>query len=465
MTTTRQTTIAILLAACGLPAFAQDFTHPAELNLPASGFERPSPADYELALENGLIAFVAPARQVPLVTLSAFIRVGKVSDMKQGSAEVLADALRISGPANMSATAFRQALDSMTAQFSVEMHDEWTEVTLNVPTEDLDQALPLFVQLVREPGISAENIERASRAARPAAADLAGESGPSLYKGTLAAAVEHFYEVIYAGHPYGYAPDREDFENLKVADVQAFHAAWFVPRNTTLAIAGDIDVDDMHGALTRSFDDWPDKTAPIIAPLPEASRTKAAQHNYPVDKLQSWLVFGHALPQVPLEDQAALEVMNYILAGGHLWTRMTVETRYRYGYTNDASGFPEDRWYGPGGYSFRSYSRPEVIRPLFDNMMREVRRIREEPVSEEELFIASGALTDGSFQVRYLDGYKLTRTFALERLRYGNHDRSATYVRRIRSVTREDVLAAAKKYLHPDEMQVILVGRIEPLLR
>jgi predicted Zn-dependent peptidase len=174
--------------------------------------------------------------------------------------------------------------------------------------------------------------------------------------------------------------------------------------------------------------------------------------------LQSWLVFGHALPQVPLEDQAALEVMNYILAGGHLWTRMTIETRYKYGFTNDASGFLEDQWFGPGGYNFRSYSRPEVISNIHENMMDEVFRIRSEEVSEEEMFVAFGALAEGYFQVAYLDGYATTRSFALERLRYGNHDRSASYVQRIRKVSKDDVLNSAREYLRPDEMQVILVG-------
>jgi hypothetical protein len=91
-------------------------------------------------------------------------------------------------------------------------------------------------------------------------------------------------------------------------------------------------------------------------------------------------------------------------------------------------------------------------------MMGQIIRTRSEEVSDHELFVAIGALADGSFPVRYLDGCALTRNFALERLRYGNHDRSASYAQRIRAVSKEDVLNAARKYLRPDEMQVILVG-------
>jgi predicted Zn-dependent peptidase len=188
------------------------------------------------------------------------------------------------------------------------------------------------------------------------------------------------------------------------------------------------------------------------------TRTRAALHHFPAKKLQSWLVIGHDLPPVPLKEQAAFEVMVYIMGAYHLNTRMMRETRYKYGYTNDASSFAEDRWYGPGGYTYRSYSRPEVIEKIYRNMMGELIRIRGEEVSEHEMFVAKGALADGIFQVRYLDGYALTRSFALERLRYGNHDRSASYVQKIRAVSKEDVLNAARKYIRPDNMQVIVLG-------
>jgi predicted Zn-dependent peptidase len=193
--------------------------------------------------------------------------------------------------------------------------------------------------------------------------------------------------------------------------------------------------------------------------MPAVTRSRAALHHFPTHKLQSWLVIGHDLPPVPLEEQAALEVMNYIVGAVHLNTRLMRETRYKYGYTNDASGFPEPRWYGPGGYTFRSYSRPEVIENIYQNMMGELIRTRDEEVSGHELFVAKGALADGSFPIRYLDGYALTRSFALERLRYGNHDRSASYVQRIRAVSKDDVLDAARKYLRPENMQVIILGK------
>jgi zinc protease len=393
--------------------------------------------------------------------MSAFVRTGKASDNQQAAAAALLAALR-SGPA--ATDDFGDTLKYMTADYSVDMHDEWMEITLNVPTEDFEKALQLFADIIRAPAINDASLARARSAAEPADPDLAAESGPAMYEGSLAGAVDRFNEILFTSHPFGVHPAAEDFDELSIEDIETFHADQFVPANMTLAIAGDIDSEAVQTRIVELFGDQPFKAAPLRRDVPSVGAMKLTQHTFPTDKLQSWLVFGHELPVVRLEDQAALEVMNYILAGGHLYTRMTVETRYKYGYTNDASAFLEPGWTGPGSYTFRSYSRHEVIKPIYQNMMAEIVRIREEDVTDEELFIAKGALADGTYQIRYLDGYAIARSFAIERLRYGDHARSADYIARIRAVSKEDVLNAANRYIRPERMQVILVGKPGNLL-
>ena len=166
----------LLAALFAAPALSQELTHPRAMGLPDSNYTRPDPAEFQLALENGLIAYVAAADQVPLVTMSAFIRTGKVNDEKQATAESLLDALKNSGPSGMDSADFNAALKRMAAEFTVEMHDEWTEITLNVPAEDIDQALLMFAGLLRNPAISGANIEHAAAEATPAPGDLGGES-------------------------------------------------------------------------------------------------------------------------------------------------------------------------------------------------------------------------------------------------------------------------------------------------
>jgi predicted Zn-dependent peptidase len=190
------------------------------------------------------------------------VRAGLVSDKAQGSAEALRDALARSGPENLDEGEFAQRLDRMAAVLTVDMHDEWTEVTLNVPVEDVDQAFALFARLLRAPDIGRENIERAAARAGPGAEDLGGESGAALYAGSMDVAVGHFHTALFDGHPYGARPTADDFKRLKPRAVREFHATSFVPGNTTLAIAGAIDPGDARVLIDRHFAEWPAGNAP-----------------------------------------------------------------------------------------------------------------------------------------------------------------------------------------------------------
>ena len=452
------------------PALAQDTTHPREMNLPATGFVRPDPERVRVVLENGLVAYVVEDHTVPLVTFSAFASVGTAHG-PEGAAEVLLRGLQ-QGPADMGAGGFRRALEAMVAEYRVTMGGEETEITLNVPSEDAVAALRLLAGVLQTPRVP-DPASLAGGSAPGAGGNrsdtAAGESGPVLYEGSLDATVQAFRDHLFEGHPYGYQPTNDDFAALDRRTVAELGAAYLSPGNVTLAIAGDFAATEMRDALIAAFGSssagsWSSRPAPEpIAFAPVATEAPRRLYLHDVDKLQGWVVLGHELPLVPEQDQAALEVMNYILGGGHFDTRLFRVTRDRRGLTNDDSGFLEPSLHGPGAYTFRTYGRPAVIRLLIELTLREIERIRESLVSEEELFVAQGALADGTFAAGFADGNATARTLAREWLRRGSHSGSAAYPDLIRAVTREQVRAAAQKYLHPERMSIVIIGPIEEI--
>ena len=451
-----------VLPAGAITVSAQDYTHPRKMKLPASRFERPDPIALQTVLENGLTGYIVEDHSVPLVTFSAFVRAGKMSDKKQGAAEALGHAFREFGPTSSSQSEFKATLKNMVADFSVTVHDEWTEITLNVPHSDTWGAFWLFASLLKHPNISSESLQHVSAMANLSAAGVAnatGESGPVLYEGSLGVAVDKFHQILFKGHSRGVAPTKSHAAGLTIKDVSRFHETHFIPSTTTIAISGDFNSADMKRSLTEHFGNWPKKKRPgkmKVAPL--AASKPAGVHYFRSDKLQSWLVMGQELPEMSLKEMASLEVMNYILGGGHFSTRLFIETRDKYGLTNDASGFLEESWSGPGSYTFRTYSRPEVMPVLYKNIRGELEKIRKTAVSEEELFIAKNALVDGEYQGQFATGDATARTFALEWLRYGSHEATASYPARIRAVSIDDVKKAAKKYINLDRFHVVLVG-------
>ena len=463
------TVAAALLLLSPPPSLAQDTTHPRDMNLPATGFARPDPERFRVELDNGLVVYIAEDHTVPLVTFSAFASVGTAHG-PEGAAEVLLRGLQ-QGPANLGAGDFRRTLEAMVAEYGVAMGAEETQITLNVPAEDAAAALRLLAGVLQTPRLpdpgslapsSAPDPAPPSGANRPATA--AGESGPVLYEGSPDATVQAFHDHLFEGHPYGYQPTADDFTALDRETVAELAAAYLSAGNVTLAITGDFDADSMRAALIGAFGSWPARPAPAPSTFaPVATEAPRRLYLHDVDKLQGWVILGHELPIVPEEDKAALEVMNYILGGGHFDTRLFRVTRDRRGLTNDDSGFLEPSLHGPGVYSFRTSGRPPVIRLLIELTLREIERIREGLVPEEELFVAQGALVDGTFAAGFADGNATARTLAQEWLRHGNHARSAAYPDRIRAVTREQVRAAAQNYLHPERMNIVVIGPLDEI--
>lgn len=454
MTGARGAALALLLLV-GFPATlgAQDYTHPREMDLPEPGFERPDPAALRLSLDNGLTAYVAEDHRAPLVTLTAFVAGGS-ADGAPGEASAVASALR-RGPAALERGAFREALDEMAAAWAVRQTHEEIEVSLDVPAEDAWRALDLFAATLRSPAF-----ERAGGVAAGRVSPVEGID----WESSLAGAVAAFEHALWEGHRFGRGADADARDAARSGGAERWHAAHLVPANVTLAVSGHFEAGEARRRVRAAFGDWPEAERPELARFPvPGTPVPRRVLQAPADKLQGWVVIGHELPPVPVEEQAALDVMNYILGAYHLDARLFRESRELRGLTNDNSAFLEPGVRGPGTYTFRTYGRPEAVRLLVDITFRELQRIRDTRATEEELFVAKGALVDGTWASRYATGHAAARSYALEWLRHGDHERSSDYPDRIRAVTLADVQDAARAWIHPERMLVAVVGPLDEI--
>jgi predicted Zn-dependent peptidase len=433
----------------------QELPHPREMGFTQLQFQIPDTAQFEFRLDNGLTGFAVQDMRVPLIQFSAFVRAGKGDGQKQGVAEALAMFFQ-SGPCWMGPNRFREALDRLAGELSIVMEANMTEITLNVPADDAREALRIFSGIVRAPCIEQERLEEFLRRG---VSDPTPPVDGTVDNGSLDLAVELFNRRLFDSHPYGDVVTAEDAAAITLEDVEDFHREFFNPANLVLAVSGAWDATEMLREVDLRFADWEPRRAPPRASGPDIETPPRATYRYHSDKLQTWIVIGHELPRVDPEELPALEVMNYILGGGHFDTRLFREARDRRGLTNDASGFLEVNPRGPGSYTFRTYGRHEVAQQLIDLLFAEIERMRNELVSEEELEVAHGALTEGAFSMQFTSGTALARTFAVELVRYGSFEHLYNYVRRVRSVSREDVRRAARRYLHPDRMAVVVVGQ------
>jgi zinc protease len=152
--------------------------------------------------------------------------------------------------------------------------------------------------------------------------------------------------------------------------------------------------------------------------------------------------------------------MNAIL-GGLFSSRINLNLREAHGYTYGAhSGYDWRRWAGP--FSVDAAVQSDVTAAAVRETLGEIDRIREGAVSESELSLATSYL-DGVFPIRYETTSAIATALGnliIYRLPSDYYD---MYRTRVREVTTELVLEAARDHLHPDQLQLVAVGDPESI--
>jgi zinc protease len=101
--------------------------------------------------------------------------------------------------------------------------------------------------------------------------------------------------------------------------------------------------------------------------------------------------------------------------------------------------------------------KSDVTAAAAKEILLEISRIRADAVSEDELTLATSYL-DGVFPIRYETTDSIARALAALTIYALPNDYFDSYRSNIRRVTAMDVLHAADKYLHPEQLQLVVVG-------
>jgi zinc protease len=158
-----------------------------------------------------------------------------------------------------------------------------------------------------------------------------------------------------------------------------------------------------------------------------------------------------------MPDEYALLVMNDILGGGGFTSRIVRRVRSDEGLTYSAgSAFGRPVLY-PG--TFRSWFQTKHSTAAFGTgiIIEEINRIRTEKVDDEIVENAKASFISNVVNP-FSSKRSIVNTFADEQYTGRADDYWQNYKKNMEAVTADDVLAAAKKYLHPDKLVFLIVG-------
>jgi zinc protease len=277
---------------------------------------------------------------------------------------------------------------------------------------------------------------------------------------------ETFSRVVYGPHPASRISTTAQAIDAFSPDVLAkWHRERYAPQNAVLAIAGDVRASDLIPKLEKWLAEW--KKTGLKEVLPANAKPVPEKKVYIVDRpnsVQTSIMLGNIAIDRRDPDYVPLEVFNHIL-GGSGAARLFLNLREEKGYTYGVySSFTAVKYPGP----WRAYCdvRTEVTGGAMTEFFREFQRIRDERVPQNELDDAKRAIV-ASFALS-LESNDDLLGYAIVRKIYGfPNDYWETYPAKIMAVTAADVQRVARKYLNPDNLQVVAVGdvsKIKPVM-
>ncbi len=403
-------------------------------------------------LPNGARVYFVESRELPMLQVRVVFDAGSSRDPveKAGVANLTA-AMLDEGAGKLSADEIASRFEGVGAEFGAGVDRDMANVNLRSLSDSalLDPALELFAQVLAAPAFPAESLERQRAQVLVSLQKDAQSPG--------AIAEKAFYRELYGPHPYANDPPGND-KSLKAItreDLLDFYRRYYVGANAWVMIVGDASKRQAQNIAERIVGKLPAGSAP--SPLPPVRTLYTGwQKHIAFPATQTHINMGHPGVRRGDPDYFPLYVGNYILGGGGLVSRLSVEVREKHGLS----------------YSVYSYFLPlRMPGPLFiglqtkntqrDEALKLARQVLKDFVAkgptDEELDAAKKYIT-GSFPLRLDSNANIAENLAM----IGFYGLPLTYlddfIPRVEAVSVDQIRKTFRRRVHPDQMVTVTVG-------
>lgn len=321
------------------------------------------------------------------------------------------------------------------------------------PASAEKQAVELLREMVLEAEFPGREVRRVQ--AEVLAEIKAQEDDPR------AVAARRFRKLVYGEHPLGRAAHgtKKSVAKCKPKDLRAYHDAWFRPAGGYVAASGPAATESTLDRLQKAFASFRGKPGKHPSSVDVELAASGRDAHVPMAREQVHVYLGHLGIRRTHPDFYRLSVMDHILGTGPGFTsRVSRKLRDEQGlcYSVNA-GITSSAGEEPGTFTAYIGTSPEHRQKAIDGFLDEIRRIRSEPPSANELQDVKDYLT-GSF-VFALERNSNLAAYAIRARRFGlGFDFLHRYPGLIREITAEQVRQAAEQHLHPDRLAVISAG-------
>lgn len=272
------------------------------------------PKYHKSVLENGLEVYIIPLNnQSNVITTDIFYKVGSRNETmgKSGIAHML-EHLNFKSTKNLKAGEFDKIIKSFGGSTNASTGFDYTHYYIKSSTQNLDKSLELFAELMQNLNLSDEEFQ-------PERNVVAEERLWRTDNNPMGYLYFRLFNTAYVYHPYHWTPIgfMDDIRNWSIEDIRAFHKTYYQPKNASIVVAGDIEINEALKAVKKHFEKIPNTGFEIpkvhtIEPKQDGLRQASVHKQTEVEILS----IAYKIPPFNHKDQIALSALSEILSGG-----------------------------------------------------------------------------------------------------------------------------------------------------
>jgi zinc protease len=421
--------------------------HPLELTLPPLDFELPALA--QETLKNGIPLYGVENHDLPLVTVVASFRVGRryVPVEEFAAIDLLGDAWESGGTSALDPDAFDARLAALDATIRVGIGPRSGQVTVNCVREDLGDVLELWRDVLLHPRFAPDRLDRAR------AKQLQGLQSINDHPNRIAARWFR-WQTRGRDHLGSRIETRASFEAVTSDDLHELHGRFVHPVNAILGVSGDVDLTELAGRLDDLFAGWETEgfEAPALRDWPV--EPSAGVFLVPGEFAQSHVEVGHYLPNLGMSstDYPGSQILDFAVGYGRLFYRSR-EAGLTYGTGVVLRIGSED-----GLLESFGSCRPEVTSDLVEMILEELRGVKTNPLSADEI-AASRTFRVGGLISESEVSRRLLRSRLVDLSEGRTESFRNEYLRGLQACSPEGVQGIVERHFAPeDELTVLVVG-------
>jgi zinc protease len=411
------------------------------------------PKPKRVLFPNGMVLFLLEDRELPLIEAFAVIRGGGRNEPadKAGLSQLFGQTWRTGGTKTKTGDELDDFLEARAAKVETSSDIDSAEIRLSCLKGDFDAVLGVFDDVLRQPAFREDKLAIAKNQINTGIArrndnpqGIAEREAGKLGFG--------------ADSPYARVLEYATVASVTQADLVAWHARYVHPNRIVMGVVGDFDAAAMETKLRKRFGGWAKGDAVNDPPAKQLPKPKPGVYFVAKDDVnQSNIRMVGAGIRRDNPDYFAVQVFNEVLGGGFS-SRLFSNVRSKKGLAYGVGGGIGSNFDHPGLLRLALGTKSETTAAGIDALLEEVKNIVDQPPTAEELQKAKEAILN-SFIFRFDSKAKILREQTTYEFYGYPADFLDKYRREIEKVTAADVARVAKKYIHKEDLAILVVGK------